>query len=382
LIYHILSEMEAFSESQGGALSRWVANVARDEQQMVVCPSADESWGFPAEHVISIPRWKYYRILKVRRWPSFLRRAVIKWIFSTLIAGLRQDDVVWFHNRVQYAACLQARLSSIGVKTVLHLQNSFSRDTRTDEYVQLAKIPIVFCSKFLAAEAQRTHPGLFKRTYVIYNGADERLFHPLNKRESSEVRSKVTVIYVGRLVPTKGVHVLLQAMSLLQNQGLDVECKIVGASSFAGSKANHYMQELKKMAPANVHFVGYRAGHDLANEFRCADIFCCPSVWQEPFGMVNVEAMACGIPVVASNVGGIPEALESGGGILVKPDDAEALAHALHLLITDESTRKRMGEDALRAFRRKFSWSHVRAHYLTVLKEIEGVAGEERLFGS
>lgn len=382
MIYHILSEMEAFSESQGGALSRWVANVARDQRNLIVCPSADESWNFPREQLICISRWKYYRIFKIRRWPSVFRRAMIKWIFSALIADLKQGDVLWFHNRAQYAACLRSHLASIGVKTVLHMQNSFSRDTRAEEYVELAEIPIVFCSRFLAAETQLAHPELSKRSYVIYNGADDRLFYPRQKRDGADGRTGVTVLYVGRVIPQKGVHVLLGAMSLLQKQGVDVECRIVGASFFGGSKANSYMQELDKVAPNNVHFVGYRSGEDLANEFRRADIFCCPSIWQEPFGMVNVEAMACGIPVVASNVGGIPEALESGAGILVPPDDAEALAEALVRLITNEGLRRRMGEDALKIFRRRFSWSHVRAQYLTVLEEIEGVPSEERLFGS
>jgi spore coat protein SA len=382
VIYHVLSEMEAFSESQGGALSRWVANVARDQRNMVVCPSADESWKFPKEQIIYISRWKYYRIFKIRRWPSVLRRAMIKWIFSALIADLKQGDVVWFHNRAQYAACLRSHLDSIGVKTVLHLQNSFSRDTRAEEFIELARMPIVYCSKFLAAEAQLAHPELAHRSRVIYNGANERLFYPRQKGDGAGVRTGATVLYVGRLVSPKGVHVLLRAMSLLQKQGVEAECRIVGASSFGGSKANSYMQELERAAPNNAHFVGYRSGEDLANEFRRADIFCCPSVWQEPFGMVNVEAMACGIPVVASNVGGIPEALESGGGILVPPDDAEALAEALVRLITNEGLRRRMGEDALKIFRRRFSWSHVRAQYLAMLEEIEGVPSEERLFGS
>ena len=73
----------------------------------------------------------------------------------------------------------------------------------------------------------------------------------------------------------------------------------------------------------------------LAAEFRKAQIFCCPSTWSEPFGMVNVEAMATALPVIATAVGGIPEIFQEGGGLLIPSNSPGALAAAIELLLKD-----------------------------------------------
>jgi glycosyltransferase involved in cell wall biosynthesis len=93
------------------------------------------------------------------------------------------------------------------------------------------------------------------------------------------------------------------------------------------------MRKLFKTKPSNVEFKGYRSAKDIGEEYRAADILCCPSIWQEPFGNVLIEAMACGIPVVATRVGGIPEIAAEGGVQLVEPNSAVELANALQKLI-------------------------------------------------
>jgi spore coat protein SA len=171
------------------------------------------------------------------------------------------------------------------------------------------------------------------------------------------------VLFVGRLVPPKGVHVLIEAMRLLQKRKVNILCRIVGASFLYGSKVTLYVRGLLKNSPSNVEFKGFCPQAQLANQYRAADIHCCPSVWQEPFGNVNIEAMACGIPVVATRVGGIPEIAADGGVLLVEPKSAVELADALQRLAEDDNLRAKIGAEGLNTFRRRFTWPAVCRQY-------------------
>ena len=121
--------------------------------------------------------------------------------------------------------------------------------------------------------------------------------------------------------------------------------------------------EVRADAASNTELIGYRAGDEFASLLRNADIFCCPSIWNDPFPMSLLEAMAWGLPVVASATGGIPEQLAHGGGVMVPPDDQEALASALQQLLEDASYRERLGNEALRASRSHFLWDNTRHQY-------------------
>jgi glycosyltransferase involved in cell wall biosynthesis len=86
--------------------------------------------------------------------------------------------------------------------------------------------------------------------------------------------------------------------------------------------------------------------------------------------MVNVEAMACGIPVVATQVGGIPEVFTGGGALLVPPNSSDQLASALDSLVKNPILRRDIGRDGYKSFMRNFSWSRVYERYLKVLLSI------------
>jgi spore coat protein SA len=176
---------------------------------------------------------------------------------------------------------------------------------------------------------------------------------------------------VGRLVQNKGMHVFIDAMRLLAERGRDVRGVLLGTANFGNvtDTETRYVRKLKSDAPPNVEFIPYTFGKALADEFRAADIFCCPSIWEEPFGMVNVEAMATGLPVVATRMGGIPEIFENGGALLVPANDAAAIANAIERLIMNPAERKEIGEAGLRSFQARFSWDAVRQTYCRLLAE-------------
>jgi glycosyltransferase involved in cell wall biosynthesis len=244
------------------------------------------------------------------------------------------------------------------------MHNSHLIRANRGQLAALKRTPIVFCSEFLRREANSALPGFFDNTHVVYNGADGKKFF----RAERERKAVPEVIWTGRLVPFKGVHVLLDAMRTLEKRGVRVSCKIVGGAGFGDSKLTRYVRRLKRIRPSNTAFVGYMVGDALAGLLRSADIFCCPSIWNDPFPLAPLEAMATGLPVVATNRGGLPEALAHGGGVLVPANDVAGLAAALQRLAEDEGYRKELADAAHASFRDHFLWSIIREQYQRVVR--------------
>jgi spore coat protein SA len=368
--YHLLTETEPFSEPVGGAISRWAANVLRDDESSVIlAPSADDSWSFPAHRIRCNERLSNYArfpgTLK-RNLPWPLRRPFLRWVLSTVRPLLKRGDVVWVHNRPEFAATLQTSVRKAGARLVLHMHNSHLSECAAPIASAIDADRCVFVSRFLEDEARRALPSL-RRSAVLYNGADASLFHPAKHPRNGPIR----ILCVGRLVPDKGMHIFVDAMRLLAERGAEAQGVIVGTANFGSDTdaETDYVRKLKSDAPTNVEFLPFTFGSALADEFRAADVFCCPSIWQEPFGMVNVEAMATGLPVVATRMGGIPEIFENGGALLVPANDAAAIAGAIERLIANPEERKKIGEAGLHSFRRHFSWEAIHSAYDRLLAE-------------
>jgi spore coat protein SA len=360
-IYHLLDEAEPFSEVRGGAISRWVANVLRNGNETVICQSFDDSWGYPISRLFRLPSWDRCNQVHpaLYRSPWMIQKLIYRRVLQPLLERLKRGDILYIHNRPECAEVLASPAQQRGIRIVLHMHNSLLHPRSIKHLPALKDIPVVFCSEFLRKEVTSAYPNHFQKTHVVYNGADRDKF----RAEGRKQKSVPQIIFTGRLIPNKGVHVLMDAMRILQSRGIEAKCTIVGGSAFGGSKPTQYVRKLERTRPSNTELIGYRAGDELASLLRNADIFCCPSIWNDPFPMSLLEAMASGLPVVASKIGGIPEQLAYGGGILVPPNDKEALAAALQQLLEDASYRERLGKEALQASRGHFLWDNTRHEY-------------------
>jgi glycosyltransferase involved in cell wall biosynthesis len=142
---------------------------------------------------------------------------------------------------------------------------------------------------------------------------------------------------VANLIPEKGIEVLLHALAKLPP---NVQAWVVGR----GPEADRLARVAQGLT-GRVRLFGLQS--DVLPYMQAADCLVCPSVWAEAFGLVNIEAMACGLPVVASRVGGIPEIVDPGrNGMLVDPGDADQLAAALSHLVERPELRQEMGRQA------------------------------------
>ena len=194
------------------------------------------------------------------------------------------------------------------------------------------------------------------------------------------------ILSVGRLVPRKGVDVVIQALALLRDAGFpDVELLVVGGGGDAtetetDSEARRLMSVAEELGVREqVTFRGQVPREAMPGIFRSADAVVC-TPWYEPFGIVPLEAMACGIPVVAAAVGGLRDTVvDQGTGLHVPPRDPEATAGALARLLADRRLRQDLGRAGQQRARSRYSWDRVAAETeKAYFQTLTGVAAGRR----
>jgi glycosyltransferase involved in cell wall biosynthesis len=193
---------------------------------------------------------------------------------------------------------------------------------------------------------------------VIPCGVDLRQFHP--DGEVAARGAKHRLVTVGRLVRRKGVDDVIEALAELP----DTELVIVGGPSAAELAGDDEFRRLRARAAARgvasrVSWTGGVDRDEVARLMRSADVVVC-APWYEPFGIVPLEAMACGTPVVATAVGGMLDTVRDGHtGRLVPPRQPAALASTLRELLADPAARAAMGRAGSERARTKYSWERV-----------------------
>jgi glycosyltransferase involved in cell wall biosynthesis len=174
---------------------------------------------------------------------------------------------------------------------------------------------------------------------------------------------RFTVLCVCRFYPRKRVHLLLQAAAMLRERIPELEVRIVGGGMEA-TRLHRLWLDLH--LEGTVHWVGDVTLPQLAAEYRRSHVFCLPSV-QEGFGIVFLEAMAAGKPIVASRSAAVPEVVEY--GCLVEPESVEALAAGIETLYSDAELRLRLGEMGQRSVER-FEMKRVARMFLDTVSGI------------
>jgi len=198
---------------------------------------------------------------------------------------------------------------------------------------------------------------------IIPNGIDTSKFKPNFDKENKELR----ILFVSRLVHRKGPHLLIRAFKRVIKKFDNVSLTFVGSGYMKGT-----LEELAMSLNITnkIKFLGDVPDESLPQVYSESDIFVLPSLHAESFGLVLLEAMASGLPVVATNVGGIPEVLEDGKeGFLVKPDE-RSIADALIKLLEDENLRKAMGKNGRKKAVEKYDWKNVGEKIEETYKEL------------
>jgi len=246
-----------------------------------------------------------------------------------------------FANTATTVAMMAARLAGISFSFTAHAYDVFRDDTLMSRKISSALFAVV-CSRFNVRYLREHYPqaALNARIEVVRYGVDVASFERVQR-----VRlSPPTILAVGRLLETKGFHTLVEACALLKRRGIGLSCIIIGSGP--EERALHRMVRDLDVADRIV-LSGALQPAEVLKHYPLVDVFVMPSCVRnnDRDGIPNVllEAMASGLPVVATRVSGIPELVRDGEtGLLVEPDDPGALAKAIERLLGDDVLAQRL----------------------------------------
>jgi phosphatidylinositol alpha-mannosyltransferase len=222
-------------------------------------------------------------------------------------------------------------------------------------------------SKSAMEFARKYIPGYYN---IIPNGIDLEHFSPDVPPIEQFCDGKINILFVGRLEKRKGINYLLDAYRRVKKEFPDSRLIIVGPGT---RLRRQYEKKVRRSGLADVVFIGHTSYDELPRYYKTADIFCTPATGQESFGIVLLEAMAVGKPIIATNIEGYASVLTNGKeGLLVPPKNDKGLAQALLALMSDESLRWQMGANGMRTAQ-GYNWEKIARrvfdYYLRILSE-------------
>jgi D-inositol-3-phosphate glycosyltransferase len=217
------------------------------------------------------------------------------------------------------------------------------------------------------AQLQWLYEMEMSKVVVIPPGVDVSHFYPIPADEAKQAIGirpcEQMLLFVGRIEALKGIDVLIEAIGILRKKGLSMCLAVIGgevSSTNGGSVEMERLQALREQAGLEdlVAFLGKKAQDTLPYYYSAAEAVVVPSHY-ESFGMVALEAMACGAPVVASQVGGLAYLVQDGvTGFTVAVDDAQALADRLALILTQPELRQKLSQQAAQ-LARGYAWETI-----------------------
>ena len=283
---------------------------------------------------------------------------------------IKESDLVHAHGHPYLSSYIACRLAMKWKKPFILTQHNTFIDfeswlnclERVNDLILGRKV--LKASNKVITVSKRTMEYVLKlgankfETLLLYNVVDTDRFYPMNKQES---RSRLdlpnncfVVLTVRRLVYKNALDTLIDAASSIVPNNPDILFVIVGT----GPDARFIKEYTKKLGiEANVIFTGGIPDEYLPHYYGSADVFVLPSRSGEGFPLTVLESMAAGLPVIATNTGGIPEVVQNTvNGFLVPPKRPNALADAISKLFSSRGKTRKMGSEARRIVKEKFTW--------------------------
>jgi alpha-maltose-1-phosphate synthase len=234
---------------------------------------------------------------------------------------------------------------------------------------------VIAVSDGMRADVLAAYPAVPpERVKVIRNGIDTNEYTP---DPNTDVLAKYGidpgrpyVIFVGRVTKQKGLPVLLRAAAGLDPAAQLVLCAGQADTPELAAEVDGLVKQLTTSRSGVILISGMLPKREIIQLLSHTRVFACPSVY-EPLGIVNLEAMACGAAVVASDVGGIPEVVVDGEtGLLVPPSDPETLADALNILVRDAALAASMGKAGRERAAADFNWTTIATQTAALYQEL------------
>lgn len=234
-------------------------------------------------------------------------------------------------------------------------------------WLTFESVRTITCSNYMRDEVIRIFELPEDKVTVIPNGIEYELFE--GDEDTERIRRQFLapgsrmVFFVGRLVYEKGVQTVIEAMPKVLEEVPDVRFLVAGTGPHV--RALQAMIEEFGMGD-KIKLLGFVDADKLVKFYKCADITVVPSIY-EPFGMVVLEAMVAGSPVIVADTGGLKETvIHEETGLCFKPNDPDSLARAMIRVLKDAELAQRLTSDAQRFIGEKYNWGRIARHTMDV----------------
>ena len=287
--------------------------------------------------------------------PKALKKQGSNKPFIHTIHGVLADE--YEQARKSHQQTLRNKLANLLMKHLAKLEAETAKEATA----------IVTISKYSVEKIQQYYGVNPNKIQIVPNGVDIEAFKPSKNQTALKQQFNLgtgpSVLFVGNLIPRKGLLFLVKAAKVIVKQQPDTKFLIAGE----GPLKNQLISSIKEEnLSSNFTFLGRIEEKLLPSLYNCSDVFVLPSI-QEGQGIVLLEAQASGKPVVAFDIGGIREAVQNGEtGLLVNPGESDALAEALIKLLNDKTMHEKMGANGRKFIVENYTWDICSQKMLTV----------------
>ena len=288
--------------------------------------------------------------LKIRGGHEYYHYSVEYYFERVLwIIKRRRYDVIIVENRPGYALKLTGETTA---KLVLHQENDYlNNQTPHNQKIYDAYDLIINTSSYISKRVTTINPNDSKCKTVL-NGIDTKSFFsakPFSRQLLGFDDKDFVIVYSGRLTKEKGILELILAIHQLNNA--NIKLLVIGANAYGvKQKTTKFIQNLQDEAlkiQDRIKFTGFINYQEVPSYLKMADIAVVPSMWEEPFGLTVVEAMAAGLPLITTRSGGIPEICEGVATIIDRNNLVDNLANAILDLYHQPDKRRLMAKASL-----------------------------------
>lgn len=295
-------------------------------------------------------------------------------------------DLVHVFNRPRWVPFLSKDLTcafSLSLHNEMFPQNKINSTLATACINRVSFITTV--SKFIANGVSQLYPFAAKKLHPVYSAVDCNIYSPIweddEDSDRSILRSKYglqkykTILYVGRLTPKKGTHIVIDAMNSVMDSHPNTALMIIGSKWYGGTETTEYIEALKKLSKelqGPVIFTGFLSPTEIPKYYSAGDIFVNMSQWREPLARVHYEAMAAGLPIITTNRGGNAEVMQEGvnGFIINDYENPRVLEKNIVRLLDNKDLAHRLGVNGRNIAQEKYNFNRLANDLLKLFNSV------------
>ena len=284
-------------------------------------------------------------------------------------------DVIQIENRPTFVPIVRRYFPHTPILLSLHSLTFMSFLSRERAHSILRQVNgVTSVVSFVTHTMKRRYPRYAHKFRTATLGCDTAKFRPRSPSEKQQIRRRwgvagsFNVLFVGRIIYKKGLHTIVRAVALLRKKHPRMRIVAVGSSWPGVRRQTPYMRHVRSLASrlrVPIRFTGYIPPAHVHRMYHLGDVFVCPTQFREGFATVNSEAMASGIPLVASSLGGVRNVVTHGrSGLLVHAyTSPAAFARAIGKIMASPELRRRLAHGGRQGIVSSFSW-HRTVHQL------------------